>query len=120
MIKGSKHTPQTIKKLSISHKGQKAWNKGFGDYMKGDKHPMWKGGHSTSYRRKTATRPMPNQCEICGAFGSDFKKGLCFDHDHKTGKFRGWLCSRCNATLGLVKENVETLLAIIDYIKKNK
>ena len=80
---------------------------------------MWKGGNSSKYRAMNAPRLKPIQCEICGAFGSDFKRGLCFDHNHNTNKFRGWICMRCNTTIGLVKENIETLLKIIEYLKKN-
>lgn len=72
------------------------------------------------YKYLSSTRPKPEQCEICGIFGKELKKGLCFDHDHKTGEFRGWICGRCNCALGLVKDNTETLLALVEYINKNK
>jgi len=62
-----------------------------------------------------AGRKQPEQCEICGAFGK-----ICFDHNHETGEFRGWICMRCNTALGLVKENTETLMALIKYIRKNR
>lgn len=35
-------------------------------------------------------------CQICGLVP---KQGLHFDHDHKTGAHRGWLCHRCNRAL---------------------
>jgi len=107
-------------KSRIGKKWSKKIRNKIGDALKGEKSRFWKGGISSQYRRKVAPRKMPSQCEICGAFGSEFKRGLCFDHDHKTGKFRGWICTRCNVTIGLVKENTETLLAIINYIKSNK
>jgi hypothetical protein len=44
---------------------------------------------------------------------------LSVDHDHKTGRVRQLLCSPCNTSIGLVKENIETLNGIIDYIKKH-
>jgi hypothetical protein len=35
-------------------------------------------------------------CELCGNVP---KVGLHEDHDHRTGKHRGWLCHRCNRAL---------------------
>jgi hypothetical protein len=37
-------------------------------------------------------RPADGRCEYCT---SDLGP-LCLDHDHETGRFRGWLCHRCN------------------------
>lgn len=64
------------------------------------------------------------RCAVCG---TDKKikdkhgnlRRLAVDHDHKTGKVRQLLCSPCNTSIGLVKENVKTLLNMIDYIKKH-
>lgn len=69
-------------------------------------------------KESVAPRKKPEQCEICGAFGKDLKKGLCFDHDHITGKFRGWICGRCNTTLGFIKDSTELLSAMIRYLEK--
>lgn len=38
------------------------------------------------------------------------------DHCHRTGQVRGILCRNCNLGLGLLKENVQTLLNLIGYI----
>lgn len=38
------------------------------------------------------------------------------DHCHTTGKVRGLLCRNCNTSLGLLKENPETLRSMIQYI----
>jgi len=35
-------------------------------------------------------------CELCGSIP---RVGLNEDHDHRTGKHRGWLCFRCNKFL---------------------
>jgi hypothetical protein len=86
---------------------------------KGENHHNWKGRMDTRYLRKIAPRPKPEFCEICGQRGKK-RNGITLDHDHKTGKFRGWLCSNCNTALGLVQENKETLQALIKYIEINE
>src|SRR3990167_4225882 len=89
-------------------KGKIPWNKGkkgiyiptketrkkLSDAWKDKRNPRWLGGKSLYYlktKEYIAGRKRPEQCEICGALGI-----ICFDHDHITGKFRGWICSRCN------------------------
>lgn len=39
------------------------------------------------------------------------------DHNHKTEKFRGMLCSHCNRGLGNFKDNIEILEQAILYLK---
>jgi len=57
----------------------------------------------------------PKHCELCGG-----GKKISMDHCHETRKFRGWLCDDCNLALGRVKENIDTLEAMIAYLKKHK
>ena len=47
-------------------------------------------------------------------------KQLSVDHDHKTGKIRGLLCSKCNTALGLVDESCERLLSLIAYMERSR
>jgi len=47
------------------------------------------------------------------------KVSLCIDHDHKTGKFRGWLCFRCNQMAGKSDENIVVLKNIVAYLEKH-
>ena len=69
-------------------------------------------------------RKLHNTCEICGKtveetvkWNSKYAaKNLCIDHDHKTNKFRGLLCSVCNRQLGWYENNEE---AINKYLNKN-
>ena len=63
---------------------------------------------------KLAGRPRPDICEICHK--PDPKKPMHFDHDHATGLFRGWICSRCNLSLGLVKDSVPILQSMAEYL----
>jgi len=87
---------------------------------KGENHHNWKGRMDTRYLRKIAPRPKPERCEICNKLGSDFHYGLHYDHDHKTGKFRGWICTNCNTALGLVNDDPKILQALIKYIEINE
>lgn len=66
-------------------------------------------------QEKIAGRPKPEYCEVCGRAGR-----ICFDHNHTTGKFRGWLCVKCNCTLGFVGDSKEIFEKLIDYLEKNK
>jgi hypothetical protein len=127
---GKKHTKKTKLKMSEVKKGKTPKNletlwkipwtserrKKGGIAKMGNKNPIWKGGISgrnlLEKREKIAGRKKPKQCEICGAIGR-----ICFDHDHNTGEFRGWICRRCNLVLGSIKDNSELLLAMINYLR---
>lgn len=52
-------------------------------------------------------------CWICHA-----APGEVVDHDHLTGRVRGWLCTNCNHGLGKFKDNVEFLVSAIDYLRR--
>ena len=58
-------------------------------------------------------------CKVCGAPEIELGKKLCMDHNHDTGEFRGWLCSRCNKILGLAKDNEDVLFALTEYLLDN-
>jgi len=40
----------------------------------------------------------------------------CVDHDHKTGKVRGIVCSRCNLLLGKANDDVSILTKAAQYL----
>lgn len=40
-------------------------------------------------------------CSFCGE-----TQGLVFDHNHKTNKFRGWLCDPCNRAIGTLESRL--------------
>lgn len=113
------------KRMSIKTEFKKGEHKSIatefkkGNGRRGELHPNWKGGITGKFllekREKIIGRKKPEQCELCGSIGR-----ICFDHDHKTGKFRGWICLRCNMTLGFVKDNKELLFMMINYLKNNE
>lgn len=53
-----------------------------------------------------------NLCGICSK-----AKKLVVDHDHKTGKIRGLLCTNCNQALGGFYDSKEILQSAINYLK---
>lgn len=56
-------------------------------------------------------------CYICGK--QPEKKALDIDHDHKTGKVRGLLCSSHNRALGLLNDDPDLLLKSVEYLVKS-
>lgn len=69
-------------------------------------------------------RPRPDTCELCGqppnGRGSKAASAhICFDHDHETGKPRGWLCDRCNKVLGMVKDDPVLLRTLAAYLESH-
>lgn len=104
-----------------------------GRARKGELSPMWKGGHKNhgslahciarlgrlkDHANRLGHKPpdiTPEElalkikehsgnCDLCGKSSGRLTKGLCLDHCHVTGKFRGFLCSRCNACVATVAE----------------
>ena len=57
-----------------------------------------------------------NTCEIC----SNKVKTLHVDHDHNTGKVRGYLCGSCNRALGLFKDSSNVLKQAYKYLQENE
>lgn len=63
-----------------------------------------------------------NKCQICKEpevvvhHVSGRLKSLAVDHNHETGKVRGLLCQRCNRVLGKVRDSVELLDKMKDYL----
>jgi len=61
-------------------------------------------------------------CAICNKPpSSNTRKGyLSVDHDHKTNKIRGLLCSLCNNVLGFAGDSIKVLEKSIEYLKKEE
>ena len=59
-------------------------------------------------------------CDSCGyVWKSTDKKRLFIDHNHTTGEIRGILCHHCNSALGLLKEDENRILALLQYNRKH-
>src|SRR5687767_8518903 len=77
-----------------------------------------------SQQQYLRTRPCPEHCEACGQLeprvhrsGKRFE--LALDHCHRTGRFRGWLCSICNTTAGRYKDDHERIQRLATYLRNN-
>ena len=55
------------------------------------------------------------KCYVCETHYAD----LCIDHCHKTNKVRKLLCFSCNAALGLLKENLNTITNLKNYVEEH-
>ena len=63
-------------------------------------------------------------CDICQqkemAIGRNGKiKRLAIDHNHETGKVRGLLCQKCNQAVGLLREDIDLVEKVKDYLNAN-
>ena len=54
-------------------------------------------------------------CVICGQ--TEINRRLAVDHNHKTDKIRGLLCTRCNFWVGQMEKNPNLISQIMEYIK---
>ena len=72
---------------------------------------------TTIMRRKNMIRPpRGTPCDYC----KEWKKPLVFEHDHKNGKFRGWLCNRCNTGIGLLGDSKDMIPKLIEYFGRTE
>ena len=72
-------------------------------------------------REKQSKPKETHICPICEKNVTEIQgNSWCLDHDHKTKKFRGWLCHKCNRALGNFEDNIELLKRAIEYIKKDR
>jgi Recombination endonuclease VII len=86
-------------------------------------HRRWKLENPEAIRRMNRaargvpepTRPEPTACEICGRTPA---QRLQVDHDHTSGKFRGWLCRQCNTALGSLGDSLEALQRAAAYLRR--
>jgi hypothetical protein len=78
------------------------------------------------YLKETApVVPKNHVCPICNRteeqvkdIGGKKSGAWCLDHNHKTHKFRGWLCHQCNRALGALGDDVDKLKRAIRYLNE--
>ncbi|MBI2851941.1 MAG: Hpy99I family type II restriction endonuclease [Chloroflexi bacterium] len=72
-------------------------------------------------RKWSRTKPQnePFECPICGKRTiAGVTSKVVLDHNHRTGKVRGWVCDSCNTGIGRFKDDTEILKRAIEYIEK--
>ena len=55
---------------------------------------------------------------ICPICKYKLNKNPTVDHDHLTGKIRGFICNDCNLTLGNAKDSPKILRALARYLEE--
>ena len=51
-------------------------------------------------------------CPVCPFVGP-----LVLDHDKETGRIRGWLCNRCNRSLGQLGDTLAAARRLVSYLE---
>lgn len=81
---------------------------------------------NTKYQKKfgislnDALDILKKQKGLCGICKLPIEMGpkTHLDHNHKTGKIRGFLCQKCNHGLGLFQDSEDFLKSAVKYLKK--
>jgi hypothetical protein len=78
-------------------------------------------------KKSAPTVEKSHKCPICLRDEQQLKKDhpnkknvWCLDHDHKTNKFRGWLCHKCNLGLGNLNDDTGRLHRALEYLQEIK
>jgi hypothetical protein len=77
-----------------------------------------KGRHLTTKEEYDVMLKNQNsRCKICGISEDELNRVLYIDHDHKTNKVRGLLCTSCNNGIGQFKDSIELLKNAVNYLE---
>ena len=64
--------------------------------------------------KKLNPKPRDGKCQACG----ETPDVLHLDHDHTTGKFRGYVCEGCNHSMGKSNDDPEKLIKQAEYLRE--
>ena len=70
--------------------------------------------YNTTLEKYQERMASSDKCQVCGS-----KDKLCYDHDHKTMEFRGVLCNKCNRSIGILGDTIESIEKVLTYLKGN-
>ena len=60
----------------------------------------------------------PFECPICGKRTiAGVTSKVVIDHNHRTGKVRGWICDSCNTGIGRFKDDIELIKKAIKFLE---
>jgi len=71
-------------------------------------------------KKWSKSKPMnePFECPICAKRTiAGITSKVVLEHDHRSGKIRGWVCDSCNTGIGRFKDDKELLKRAIKFIK---
>lgn len=63
--------------------------------------------------------PEQHACSICSSGSPGGRGSWNLDHDHETGKIRGWICVSCNVGLGSLKDSPTVLVSALRYLHRH-
>lgn len=118
-----KSNPEKVKAQNARSNAKRKINKT--GYFNPDRKEEWSRAKRNSHLRREygitiedferISKEQGHRCKTCQRGVNEI--WLCVDHCHSSGEVRGLLCNNCNAALGYVLENTETLLRMIEYLK---
>jgi hypothetical protein len=73
-------------------------------------------GYQSKQERARLISSQSQKCGICGEHTTRLNR----DHDHKTGKQRGFICAGCNLALGHAKDSANLLEAMAVYLRHHE
>jgi hypothetical protein len=82
-----------------------------------------KGKSEAKKRAKELGIPyVPPEGTVCAICNKPPSKGNClvFDHCHKKNIFRGYCCNSCNRSVGVLGDDVDGILRVLNYLLKNE